>query len=642
AGWLARVNFTGHVTRALRVIDGAVVVVDAVEEIGVQTETVTRQALSERVRPVLFINKIDRLIRELRLDERGVQEKLNRIIRDFNGLIDIYGEKEFANKWKVNPANGSVAFGSALHRWGFTVPQMLELGLKFSDIVAYYKEDRVDELKKLLPVHAAVLDMVVDHLPNPIEAQRYRVPKIWHGDLNSEIGKAMLECDENGPTVICLNKVIVDPHAGIVSTGRVFSGTISEGDQVYLLTAKKGYRVQQTSIYMGAKRAIVSSIPAGNIAALLGLELARAGETVVAENIKDIVVPFEKIKYISEPVVTVAIEPKHPKDLPKLVELMQKISIQDPNIVTTINQETGEYLLSGMGELHLEIALKEIQSEVDITVSPPIVVYRETVTSSSQPVLGKSPNKHNRIWIMVEPLNEETVNLLTEGEISEYQERDERAKILREKAGWDPHDARNIWAIDEYGNVIVDRTRGIQYLREVKETIISGIKWACEAGPLAEEPMRGVKVIVTDCQLHEDPVHRGPAQIMPMSRRATWGAFLSAKPTLLEPIYKIQVMVPPEYIGAVSSILSQRRGHVINIEQRGPLVFVNGEIPVRESFGLANDLRSKTSGRAFWQTQFSRWAEVPKSLLSEVIAEIRKRKGLKPEPPKPEEYIDTL
>ncbi len=636
------VDFTGHVTRALRVIDGAVVVVDAVEEVMVQTETVTRQALAERVKPVLFINKVDRLIRELKLDDRAVQEKFNRIIRDFNGLISLYGEKEFAGKWRVNPANGSVAFGSALHGWGFTIPQMQELGLKFGDIVAYYREENVEELRKLLPVHAAVLDMVVKHLPNPLEAQPYRIPKIWHGDLNGEVGRAMLECDEDGPTVICLNNVVVDPHAGIVSTGRVFSGTISEGDRVYLLTARKGYRVQQTSIYMGARRAIVKSIPAGNIAAMLGLELARAGETVVAEEFKDSVAPFEKIKYVSEPVVTVAVEPKHPRDLPKLVDLMQKLSIQDPNLVATINQETGEYLLSGMGELHLEISLKEIQSQIEVTVSPPIVVYRETVTSTSPPILGKSPNKHNRIWIVVEPLNEETINLIAEGEISEYQDRNERARILREKAGWDSQDARNLWAIDEHFNVIVDRTRGIQYLREVRDTIISGAKWACEAGPLAEEPMRGVKVNVVDCQLHEDPVHRGPAQIMPMTRRATWGAFLSAKPTLLEPIYKIQVSVPPDYIGVISSVLSQRRGQVLSVDQKGPLAFITGEIPVRESFGLANELRSKTSGRAFWQTQFSRWAEVPKSLLGEVIAEVRKRKGLKPEPPKPEEYIDTL
>lgn len=636
------VDFTGNVTRALRAIDGALVVVDAVEEVMVQTETVTRQALGERVRPVLFVNKIDRLIRELKLDAPAVQEKLNRIIRDFNGLIDTYGEKEFKDKWKVNPAAGTVAFGSALHGWGFTIPQMQEKGLKFSDIVSYYNNDHFEELKKILPVHSAILDMFIRHLPTPLEAQPYRIPKIWLGDVESEIGKAMKACDENAPTVICLNKVVVDPHAGIVSTGRIFSGTISEGDNVYLLTGKKGYRVQQTSIYMGARREIVNTIPAGNIAALLGLDIARAGETVVSETIKDQVVPFEKIKYVSEPVITIAVEPKHPKDLPKLIDLMQKLSIQDPNLVTTINQETGEYLLSGMGELHLEISVKDIQSAVDVTTSQPIVVYRETITKPGGPVLGKSPNKHSRVWISVEPLNEETVKLLVDGEISEYQDVATRTKILREKAGWDAKDARNVWAIDEHVNIIVDQTKGVQYLREVRDTMIAGARWATESGPLAEEPIRGIKINITDCQLHEDPIHRGPAQIMPMTRRAIWGAFLSAEPTLLEPIYKIQVNVPPDYIGTVSGILSQRRGRVIDVQQKGPLAFITGEIPVRETLGLASEMRAKTSGRAFWQTQFTRWEALPKSLAKDVITEIRKRKGLKPEPPEASEYIDTL
>jgi elongation factor 2 len=636
------VDFTGNVTRALRAIDGANVVVDAVEEVMVQTETVTRQALGERVRPVLFINKIDRLIRELKLDAPAVQEKLNRIIRDFNGLISTYGEPEFRDKWKVNPAEGTVSFGSALHGWGFTLSQMQEKGLKFSDIVAYYNEDRFEELKKILPVHGAILDMFIRHLPNPLEAQPYRIPKIWLGDSESEMGKAMKACDENAPTVICLNKVIVDPHAGIVSTGRVFSGTISEGDNVYLLTGKKGYRVQQTSIYMGARREIVDTIPAGNIAALLGLDVARAGETVCSETVKDQVVPFEKIKYVSEPVITIAVEPKHPKDLPKLIDLMQKLSIQDPNLVTTINQETGEYLLSGMGELHLEISVKDIQDAVDVTTSQPIVVYRETISGSGGPVLGKSPNKHSRVWIVVEPLSEETVKLMVDGEISEYQDAASRTKILRDKAGWDAKDARNVWALDEHVNIVVDQTKGVQYLREVKDTMIAGVRWATESGPLAEEPIRGIKINITDCQLHEDPIHRGPAQVMPMTRRAIWGAFLSDEPTLLEPIYKIQVNIPPDYIGTVSGILSQRRGHVIDVQQKGPLAFITGEIPVRETFGLASDMRAKTSGRAFWQTQFTRWEALPKSLSKEVIADIRKRKGLKPEPPAASEYIDTL
>jgi len=403
------VDFTGKVTRALRAIDGAVVVVDAVEEVMVQTETVTKQALEERVKPVLFINKVDRLIKELKLKPDEIQNKLLRIIRDFNNLISLYGEKEFKEKWKVDPTKGTVAFGSALHRWGFTLDLAQQKGIKFSDVVEAYHKQQVEELQKTIPLHTAILDMVVKNLPNPIEAQKYRIPKIWKGDLNSEIGQAMLTCDEKGPTIICLTLTQLDPHAGLVATGRLFSGAIQEGKQIYLVGAKKDYRVQQVSMYMGAFREVVDRIVAGNIAALLGLDLARAGETLIDTKHQDVMIPFERIKYVSEPVVTIAIEPKHPRDLPRLVDVMHRLAIEDPNLVTTINKETGEYLLSGMGELHLEIAvkfLKDFAPGLDTITSKPIVVYRESVSDKGVVAMAKSPNKHNRFWIQVEPLED--------------------------------------------------------------------------------------------------------------------------------------------------------------------------------------------------------------------------------------------
>ncbi|NIR86866.1 elongation factor EF-2, partial [Candidatus Bathyarchaeota archaeon] len=250
------VDFTGKVTRALRAIDGAVVVVDAVEEVMVQTETVTRQALEERVKPVLFINKVDRLIRELKLNSNEIQNKLLRIIRDFNNLIDLYGEPEYKDNWRVDSAKGTVAFGSALHRWGFTVELAKQNGIKFSDVVEAYQKERWQELQKTIPLHTAILDMVAKNLPNPVEAQKYRIPKVWKGDPNSEIGQAMLNCDDNGPTVLCLTLAQLDPHAGLVATGRLFSGTVQEGTQVYLVGAKKDYRTQQVSMYMGAFREV--------------------------------------------------------------------------------------------------------------------------------------------------------------------------------------------------------------------------------------------------------------------------------------------------------------------------------------------------------------------------------------------------
>ncbi|RJS91914.1 elongation factor EF-2 [Candidatus Bathyarchaeota archaeon] len=637
------VDFTGKVTRALRAIDGAVVVVDAVEEVMVQTETVTRQALSERVKPVLFINKIDRLIKELKLTPEETQKKLMRIIRDFNNLIDVYGEPEFKKEWKVDAARGSVAFGSALHRWGFTIDIAKKKGIMFDDIVKAYQENRYEDLQKIVPLHEAILEMVVNHLPNPIEAAKYRIPKIWRGDIDSEIGQAMLRCDPNGPTVMCITNVQLDPHAGIVSTGRLFSGDLKEGDQVYLVGAKKGYRVQQVSMYMGAFREVVDHLDAGNIAAVLGLDQARAGETLVDARFSDVMVPFERITYVSEPVVTIALEPKHPRDLPRLVDVMNRLSIDDPNLVTTINKETGEYLLSGMGELHLEIAIKFMKDYapgLEIITSKPIVVYRETVSKPGIIAMAKSPNKHNRFWVQVEPLEEKVIKMIEDGEIDEVMGRRRMGEILYKKAGWPVEEARNVWALEEHRNILIDLTKGVQYMRDVRDMVISGFRWACQAGPLCEEPIRGIKVKLMDAQLHEDPVHRGPAQIMPAIRRAIFGSFLTANPVLLEPIYRIQVSVPAEWVGQVSSLLTRKRGRILASEQKGALLAVDGYIPVAETFGLAADLRSATSGHAFWQSQFDHWEKVPESLAKEVIAEIRNRRGLPPEIPDAKRFID--
>ena len=637
------VDFTGKVTRALRAIDGVVVVVDAVEEVMVQTETVTRQALNERVKPVLFINKVDRLIKELKLNADQMQTKLLRIIRDFNNLISIYGEKETKKAWRVDPTKGTVAFGSALHKWGFTLEIAQKKGIKFSDVVEAYQTGTEEKLAEIVPLHTAILDMAVMNLPNPLVAQKYRVPKVWKGDIDSEIGKAMVNCDDNGPTVMCLTSAMMDPHAGLVATGRVFSGSLNEGDRVFLVGAKKDYRVQQVSMYMGAFREVVDKIGAGNIAAVLGMDLARAGETLVDNANRDAMVPFENIQYVSEPVITIAIEPKYPRELPRLIELMDRLAIDDPNLVTKINKETGEYLLSGMGELHLEIAvkfLKEYGGGLEILTSQPLVAYRETVSTEGVIAMAKSPNKHSRFWLQVEPLDQNVIDLMEKGALFEAMGNKRIASTLREEAGWSAQEARNVWALEEHRNVLVDLTKGIQYLREVKETVNSGFRWAAKNGPLSDEPMRGIKIKLLDAKLHEDPVHRGPAQIMPAIKRALWGSFLTAKPVLSEPIYKIGVSVPHQFVGDVTGLITRKRGRVTSSEQKGPVTNVTGYLPVSETFGLSAEMRGATSGHAFWQTQFDHWEKVPESISMDVISGIRKRRGLPEEIPRASKFID--
>ncbi|MEM3626773.1 MAG: elongation factor EF-2 [Candidatus Bathyarchaeia archaeon] len=635
------VDFTGKVARALRAIDGAVVVVDAVEEVMAQTETVTRQALEERVKPVLFINKIDRLIKEMKLSAGEIQRKLHRIIGEFNNLIEIYAEPEFKDEWKVKPQKGNVAFGSALHRWGLTLELSEQSGIKFGDILSFYREDRHEELARLIPLHDVILDMVVKKIPDPAAAQKYRIPKIWRGYLDSEIGRSMIKCDDGGPVVMCITNVQTDVNAGLILIGRLFSGTLKNGDRVYLVNMGKECTIQQVSIYMGAFREAVDQVTAGNIVALTGIAMAKAGETVVDVNYKENMPPFEGIKYISEPVMTISIEPKNPKDLPRLVEAMNRLSTEDPNLIVTIDRDVGQYMLSGMGELHLEIALKfltQYSGGMEFTASNPIVAYRESVTDDGAVVMAKSLNKQNSFWMQVQPLENKVVELIEVGEIS--MEMDERriCDVLQSKARL--AEAKNILAVNKYGNILVNSTTGVQNLCEVNGDIISGFHWACRSGPLCGEPLRGVKVKLMDAQIHESPEQRESSQIMRAVSRAILGSTLTAKPILLEPMYKIELSVQSPWLGVSLGIITRRRGKIQKVENRGTLTMIVGQIPVAETFGLPAEMRSATSGRAFWQCSFHHWEKIPEDIAAETIMKIRERKGLPLQIPKLAKFVD--
>jgi elongation factor 2 len=634
------IDFTGRVTRALRAIDGVVVVSDSVEGIMTQTETVTRQALEERVRPVLYINKIDRLVKELRLDPSAMQKWLSNIIAEFNRLVDIYAEKELKEKWKVSIQSNSVAFGSAKDRWGFNFAMAQKKGITFKDVYdAYTSED--PNLIKLLaeraPLHDAVLGMVVQHHPPPHVAQRYRIPKIWGGDLESDIGRSLVSCDDKGPAVMMVTTINVDPQAGRVATGRLFSGTVKDGDEIYLIDAKRPGKIQSVNIYMGNTREVVSILPAGNIPALLGVDYAIAGETI--STVKNIPA-FESIKYVSEPVVTIAIEPKHPKDLPKLVEALRRITVEDPNLIVKINEETGETLMAGMGVLHLEIATSLLQEAgLDITTSQPLINYRETIRAKAGPIMSKSPNKHNKIFMRVEPLGEDIVELIRTRHIREDMDKKEMAKVLREK-GWNADEARNVAAVDVSGNVLLDETKGVQFIQESMDSIKSGFEDVIYSGPIAHETVRGVKFVLHHFVPHEDPAHRGLAQLMPATRRAMLGSMLIADPVLLEPILGIEIKCPQEQIGTVAGILSGKRGKLLNVEQKGLISIIQGEVPASETFDLSEVMRGGTAGKALWNTYFKAWQPVPQSIFRTLVGETRKRKGLNPEPPSPDEFID--
>ncbi len=637
------VDFAGKVTRALRAIDGVVVVVDSVEEIMAQTETVTRQALQERVRPVLFINKVDRLITEMELSPNEIQGKFNRIIDDFNNLINTYGEPEFRKQWKVAPTRGSVAFGSALHKWGFALRTIPEKGWKFTDIVDAYRKNKYEELFRKAPLHNAILDMVAKDVPNPAEAQKYRVPKIWKGDLNSEIGRSMLNCDDGGPAVVCLTAAQIVPNIGLIATGRVFSGSVKAGESVYLLEADKEQEVRKVSIYMSAFREVADRIPAGNIAAL-GLDFARAGETVVDANFKDLMVPFEPVRYVSEHVMTVAIEPKEVSALPKLIEVGNRLCIEDPNITIEVDKDTGQYLLSGVGELQLEIALKFLRDcgkGMELNSSDPIVAYRESILAKGKVVMAKCLNRQNLFWVQVEPVTSETLALIEKEKPTEGNRQIQPETFLNERATYLLEKSGKMWTTDMHRNLLVDFVKD-ENLKDVRDSIVLGFHWACKSGPLCQEPLRGVEVRLVDALLNEDPAQRESVQISRAISRAILGSCLTAKPILLEPIYKIEISTPTEFFGACASIIKRRHGKIEHTYKRGNLTTIAGYLPVREAFGLSAEIRSSTSGRAFWQLTFDRWDMTSKKVAAELIKQIRIRRGLPTDIPKPDKFVDKI
>jgi elongation factor 2 len=629
------VDFGGDVTRAMRAVDGVIVVIDAVEGVMPQTETVLRQALRENVKPVLFINKVDRLIRELELSSDEMQNRLVRVITEVNKLLKSMKPEKYA-EWKLDVAAGSVAFGSALYNWAVSVPAMEDTGVGFKEVYDYIKEDRMRELAKSSPLYRVVLDMVVRHLPSPTKAQRERVGVIWKGNLNSAIGQAMLRCDSEGPIALMVTKIVVDLHAGEITVGRLFSGTLKPGTELNIVDRKTRSRVQTTGLFMGPRRIEVQEIPAGNIVAVVGLKDAVAGSTCT--NLDEFE-PFEAIKHLSEPVVTMAIEAKNPRDLPKLIEVLRQLAKEDPTIHITLNEETGEHLISGMGELHLEVKVEKIRRErgLEVVTSPPIVVFRETVTAKSPAVEGKSPNKHNRFYIVVEPLPPEVIKLFREGEVDMKMDKKERRRML-EEGGLSKMEAAGI---QEYygGNVFCDVTKGIQHLNETMELILEGFREAMRTGPLAREPVMGVKVKLVDCKLHEDAVHRGPAQVIPAVRGAIFAAMLQANLTLLEPYQKVFVTVPQDMLGNVTREIQGRRGQILEMKTEGDFVTVAAKAPVKEMFGFAGDLRSATAGKAMWSVEHAGFEAVPQGLLNQFIMEVRRRKGLKLEVPEPEDFL---
>merc|ERR1712159_829960 len=722
------------------ITDGAMVVVDCIEGCAVQTETVLRQALTERVRPVLFVNKVDRCILELQMEPEDMYSKFRKAIEDVNVLISTYND-ELMGDVQVGPEKGTVAFASGLHGWGFNVERFARIyaakmgvdkdkmmkrlwGDSYFNakkktwtnvatpegssetlqrafcqfimtpinqlMVAIMNDDKAkyekmmttlgivlkgDEkgltgkplMKRAMQIwiNAAetLLSMIVLRLPSPVVAQKYRVENLYEGPMDDAAANAIRACDPAGPLMMYVSKMVPTSDKGrFHAFGRVFSGTIATGSKVriqgpnYKPGSKEDLNVksiQRTVLMMGRVVEQIADVPCGNTVALVGIDqyILKSGTLTTLDTAHNI----KAMKYSVSPVVKVAVRPKDGKDLPKLVEGLKKLSKSDPLVVCT-TEESGEHVIAGCGELHVEICLKDLREEYaqcDFVMADPVVSYRETVTGeSSQTCLAKSPNKHNRIYLVAEPMSEELSKDIEEGKAGPKADPKERTKLLKEKHDWQPDEAGKIWAWGpetEGANLVVDKTVGVQYLLEIKEHVNSAWQWVSKEGPLCEENMRGVRMNLMDVTLHTDSIHRGAGRIAPPMRRCSFAALMTGKPTLQEPVFLVEITVPQDAMSGVYSCMNLRRGCVFEENEREgtPLRQVKAYLPVAESFGFVAALRQQTSGQAFPQCVFDHWDNMPgdamvEGKIQDLVLNNRKRKNLKVEMPKLADYLDKL
>jgi elongation factor 2 len=752
------VDFSSEVTAALRVTDGAVVVVDTIEGVAVQTGTVLRQAMAERVKPVLMVNKVDRALLELQLSGEEIYQNMNRAIESVNVIIESYRWGD--NNWSVDPINGTVAFGSGLHQWGFTMKMFSAMySAKFNTTNAKMAEklwgdwvfatddgksrwilsptvnsnSGVDKatgakrafvqfimdpiismfqtvmnnmmnkkgepkawnmaanvgvklteeekktltgkallkriMQKWMPAADAVLEMIVIHLPSPAAAQVYRTETLYEGPIDDAAGTAMKTCDTSpdAPLMMYISKMIPGADNRFIAFGRVFSGRIGAGQKVRILgpnyeAGKKTdlflKSIQRVVIMMGRNTETVNDIPAGNTCGVIGVDayLVKSGTITTLDSAHTI----KTMKFAVSPVVRVAVNVKNSSDLPKLVEGLKKLSKSDP-MVKVEHTESGEHIVAGCGELHLEICLNDLANDfmkgAPLHTSDPVVTYCETITATSKEALSKSANKHNRLFCQAEPLNDEIQKMFDDEEIGPSMDIKERSKMLREHPafGWDEASTpQKIWCFGNDGigpNVVCERTTGVAYLTEIKDSVVGGFKWACNEGPLCEEKCRGVKLWINDVTLHADAIHRGMGQMSPTARRVTYAAMMLAQPSLFEPMFLVNITCPTNLVGSIYNVMSMRRGSVGDEGDGGAggVVQMRCYLPVAESFGFSQVLAEATSGSAFSQMMFDHWNPVdasdfrdPEGKLGKLVNAIRVRKGVAPEVPPLDRYLDKL
>ena len=673
------VDFSSEVTAALRVTDGALVVVDSVEGVCVQTETVLRQAMQEKIRPVLFVNKVDRNILELQIDGEVMYQNFIKTIENVNIIVGAY-ESEDMGSLEISPVRGNIAFGSGKDAWAFTLQKFAKLystklkmeadklvqrfwGDNYFDAAAKmwrteaqpkeggkplarafaqfimdpiisiarsamqndkaklkticekmdiyltpeeweytYKELNKCIMQRWINAADCILEMMIHHLPSPRVAQKYRYSYLYEGEKDDACAVGIRDCDINGPLMMYISKMVPSADKGrFYAFGRVFSGKAITGQKVRMLgpNFKPGKKVdvyegaiQRTVVMMGRKTEFVPDIPCGNTGALVGVDkqLTKTGTITdhpEAHNIRS-------MKYSVSPVVRVAIHPKNAAELPKLIEGMKRLAKSDPLVVCISDEQTGQNIIAGSGELHVEICINDLTNEyaqIEIIRSNPIVSYNETVTSKGEQCMSKSANKHNRLYVSAEPLSAELATEMEAGRVTMTMDKKEFSKLMVNEYGFDKNDATRIWSFgpnDEGPNMVVDVTSGCQFMNEIRDSCVTSFNLCVANGVVADEPCRAIRFNVHDTALHPDGIHRGGGQLIPAAKRVYYGAQLLAAPRLQEPIFLVEITCPNDVVGTVYNVISMRRG---NIEEEipsmggAPITMIKGFLPVAESFG---------------------------------------------------------
>merc|ERR1712136_334418 len=519
-------------------------------------------------------------------------------------------------------------------------------------------------MRNWLPAGETLLQMITIHLPSPVTAQKYRCEMLYEGPQDDEVAVALKACDPTGPLMMYISKMVPTSDKGrFYAFGRVFSGTVATGQKVRIMgpnfvPGKKDdlyiKPIQRTILMMGRYIEAIDDVPCGNIAGLVGVDqfLVKTGTLTTSEKAHN----MKQMKFSVSPVARVAVEAKNPSELPKLVEGLKRLAKADPMVLCII-EESGEHIVAGAGELHLEICLKDLEEDhacIPLKKSDPVVSYRETVQDESDQVcLSKSPNKHNRLFMKAVPMPEGLPEDIDSGEVNPRQDIKVRGRFLSEKYEFDATDARKIWCFgpDTNGpNILVDVTKGVQYLNEIKDSVVAGFQWATKEGVLCDENMRGVRFNIHDVTLHADAIHRGGGQIIPTARRVLYASVLTASPRLMEPVYQCEIQCPENAVGGIYGVLNRRRGHVFEESSVSgtPMWIVKAYLPVNESFGFTADLRAATSGQAFPQCVFDHWQIQGGNPLDEnskpgqIVLETRKRKGLKEGVPTLDNFLDKL